>query len=397
MHKDIQTNMSKFMEIFLFVLSLSSFTKGFDFSHDNDDKASLPQGSKCKIKTGEQGVCKLLSSCDVYYEALRNKSIQYSFLNICSFIELDEVICCPLDDKPVTVQFLTGDTTQGSTTVSSPNHRFGVDRPAVQACRNYSGAAVGFHILNGFPVAPGEYPHMGGLVYEVNSGYDYRCASSLISPRYALTAAHCVNDPKSLPKFVRFGVVVWNATQDENFDDILPVDVPIENITIHNLYASARKYHDIALIRLNQDVEFTPFVRPACLHTDTRDLESDQPLVVIGWGVTDVQTRTRSSILLQTNVSTVALDRCNAIHKQYGLQRTYPLGLTEGQYCAFDPEYKSDACESDSGGPLQLVEDNKSTIVGVISFGRSCATALPAIYARVAAYLDWIESVVWPS
>lgn len=55
-----------------------------------------------------------------------------------------------------------------------------------------------------------------------------------------------------------------------------------------------------------------------------------------------------------------------------------------------------------SGGPLQTTKrtltSNKKyfEIVGVTSFGKLCAAGVPGVYVRVAAYLDWIESVVWP-
>lgn len=73
-------------------------------------------------------------------------------------------------------------------------------------------------------------------------------------------------------------------------------------------------------------------------------------------------------------------------------------GLSEGQLCAYDPKGEKDACQGDSGGPIQITDIGNavSTIVGVVSFGDSCATAAPAIYTRVAYYLDWIESYVWP-
>lgn len=55
--------------------------------------------------------------------------------------------------------------------------------------------------------------------------------------------------------------------------------------------------------------------------------------------------------------------------------------------------------QGDSGGPLQTnhtTKDNIFFIVGVTSFGKNCGSQIPAVYTRVAYYLDWIESVVWP-
>lgn len=73
-------------------------------------------------------------------------------------------------------------------------------------------------------------------------------------------------------------------------------------------------------------------------------------------------------------------------------------GVDQSQYCAQDPDRKRDSCEGDSGGPLQVVSTNPNSakIVGVVSFSVGCATQWPGIYTRVAYYIDWIESIVWP-
>lgn len=74
-------------------------------------------------------------------------------------------------------------------------------------------------------------------------------------------------------------------------------------------------------------------------------------------------------------------------------------GISEGQYCAYDPQGKNDSCQGDSGGPVQYFPFDSSAIskvIGVISYGFGCATGKPGINTRVAYYLDWIESIVWP-
>lgn len=56
--------------------------------------------------------------------------------------------------------------------------------------------------------------------------------------------------------------------------------------------------------------------------------------------------------------------------------------------------------QGDSGGPLQVANNKHScmyTIVGITSFGVLCGSGYPGIYTRVFSYIDWIESVVWPS
>ena len=99
-------------------------------------------------------------------------------------------------------------------------------------------------------------------------------------------------------------------------------------------------------------------------------------------------------------------------------------GLSESQYCAYDPVGNKDACQGnnsyfiritalsncrssyiiyfsgDSGGPLQLFRGNNTnmaSIIGVVSFGVGCGTKQPSVFTRVAYYLDWIEPIVWPN
>lgn len=74
-------------------------------------------------------------------------------------------------------------------------------------------------------------------------------------------------------------------------------------------------------------------------------------------------------------------------------------GIDQCHYCAADPNGMSDTCQGDSGGPLQILRSdlNSSTVVGVVSTGFSCGNNLPGIYTRVAHFIDWIESHVWPN
>lgn len=98
----------------------------------------------------------------------------------------------------------------------------------------------------------------------------------------------------------------------------------------------------------------------------------------------------RSNELMKTRVKTIPLAECN---------NTINGFISESQYCAYVPESNSDNCNDDNEGPLQFIPVNASSVAvaGVVSFGIGCGLEMPGIYTRVAYYVDWIESIVWPN
>lgn len=110
-----------------------------------------------------------------------------------------------------------------------------------------------------------------------------------------------------------------------------------------------------------------------------------------------------SNALLKATLKTIPLSECNSTvfdHAQSRNWTTFRNGVDLSYYCAADPNRMSDTCKGDSGGPLQIVHHrySLSTVVGVVSSGLPCGSSstFPGIYTRVAIFVDWIESYVWP-
>lgn len=57
-----------------------------------------------------------------------------------------------------------------------------------------------------------------------------------------------------------------------------------QEIIRHEDYTDELKKNDIALIRLNKDISFSPSIRPACLEMDLHDLGPNVRLTLTGWG-----------------------------------------------------------------------------------------------------------------
>jgi secreted trypsin-like serine protease len=242
---------------------------------------------------------------------------------------------------------------------------------------------------------------LGYLSEENNQDIDFKCGGSLISERYILTAAHCSAVARLQPIIARLGSLnIKNPEVDpDNYGDVL--DVNIESVILHPNYVSFKNYDDIALVHLTEVVKFNGNLHPACLNSDISDILPSTELIITGWGKVNTNDDTRSPFLLKTNLTVVNLSECNSsLSKFFG--RKLPTGLNLGHFCAYDPNGLSDACQGDSGGPIQIIDnitDDRAMpiIVGITSFGIACGTKLPSIYARVAFYLDWIESIVWPN
>lgn len=100
------------------------------------------------------------------------------------------------------------------------------------------------------------------------------------------------------------------------------------------------------------------------------------------------------------NVNTIPLSECNATMIDFNRVTNFGAlrnGIIESQYCT--TEGRNGPCLGDGGGPLQYFPTANSTlatVVGIVSLGIGCGNENPSIYTRVAFYIDWIESNVWP-
>lgn len=51
----------------------------------------------------------------------------------------------------------------------------------------------------------------------------------------------------------------------------------------------------------------------------------------------------------------------------------------------------TDACQRDSGGNLYWTYSSRQYTVGIVSYGKDCASKYPSVNTRVTFYLNWIE------
>lgn len=117
------------------------------------------------------------------------------------------------------------------------------------------------HLFPTIPPSSDAYPWIALLAYQLNTGdaSKFLCAGSLISQRYVITTAHCINEQL---QFVRLGE--YDLASDT--DGAYPLDVLIEQRILHEGYVANLILNDIALLRLAVIVPISGYDHNAVLN-----------------------------------------------------------------------------------------------------------------------------------
>ncbi|XP_044265436.1 uncharacterized protein LOC123011851 [Tribolium madens] len=252
----------------------------------------------------------------------------------------------------------------------------------------------GLRITSGTRTSPGEFPWMALIAYKTgnsSSQRDFRCGGTLITVRYVLTAAHCIENTTIMG--VRLGE--YNIMTDPDCDPNgqnceSPVqDISIDKAIIHPFYDPTTFINDIALIRLDTPANYSyENVKPICLPFGEllhAKLE-EQEMTVAGWGATE--DGAKSMVLRKVSVPVMAREECQILYHDL-------KPITKKQICA-GADHGKDSCSGDSGSPLKRIDLINGTPryvqYGIVSFGPThCGIGgRPGIYTNVQKYMKWI-------
>ncbi|XP_043996530.1 enteropeptidase [Gambusia affinis] len=238
------------------------------------------------------------------------------------------------------------------------------------------GPADGEHrVVGGVNAAKGAWPWMVSLHWRGR----HVCGASLIGGDWLLTAAHCVYG-KNL-HLESWSAVLGLHAQSQIYAAEVQTR-PVDQIVIHREYDRLTKHDDIAMMRLQQPINFTQWVQPVCLAAEGQNFAAGRRCFIAGWG-REAEAGSLPDVLQEAALPLVEQTQCQLLLPEYT--------ITSSILCAGYPEGGVDSCQGDSGGPLMCEEDGHWTLIGVTSFGVGCARPQkPGGYARVSAFASWI-------
>lgn len=206
-------------------------------------------------------------------------------------------------------------------------------------------------------------------------GRRHRCGATIITKQHLLTAAHCTK---------RKGIDASKISAIYGSTNIRTGSkVGVVKILRHRNFDPKFFRNDIAILLLQQPLNFSSSVLPICLPMKTVDVFHKE-VTAAGWGLQSERGK-KDSILRFTTLKLLPNSRCYDKFKKI----KYDPHI---MYCGY--RTNTDVCSGDSGGPLMAVDDDGRVFQsGITSYGLGCARKdVPGVYTRVEAFAEWIRT-----
>ncbi|KAF2904360.1 hypothetical protein ILUMI_01818 [Ignelater luminosus] len=336
----------------------------------------------CTTPDNAPGECILLRECHSLREMIANKvdgATEFVRQSVCGYVDVDSLVCC----------------------VKKTNNKH------LLANRKYCGYQHSddySHDTNSTAIT--EFPWLARLAFKWKRGFPpnimYPCLGSLINNKYVLTSARCVSFQEIVLMEVRLGEYhIGNDTDCVLEDGIQECSDPVMDYTvnktiIHPDYILDDSYrNDIALVRLNGEVQYSDYIRPICLPLpDTKFSNIGDAMTISGW---DLEYAVGEEITIKKKIlaELISNEDCGERLKSRDLK--WYINITDTHLCTVSLENSDeDTCGGDYGGPVMVSHRLQWRQEGISLQPKVCGPHSIDVHTKVQKYLEWIEKNIEP-
>lgn len=245
-------------------------------------------------------------------------------------------------------------------------------------------------IIGGRKTRYGDYPWQVEIkAYDkVKHRHRHRCGGALISEYHIVTAAHCVVQHSMDDLRVVLGdhrLTIRDDAEEE---------FTLKHIVVHPKYRQSGDHsNDLAMLRISskysgRGARLSDYVNPICLPVSGDKYTDGLTCSVSGWGSTHPKKKTISQTLMTASIPLLSQSEC----RQQDVLGRHSQDILDSMVCAGYMDGGVDACHGDSGSPLACNIGGRQVLMGIVSWGESCAEKnKPGVYTRIKYYVPWIE------
>ncbi|XP_055591495.1 serine protease easter-like [Uranotaenia lowii] len=364
-----------------------------DFSNEYGIEKIVP----CSTPNQPAGECVPVQQCRNIFDSLRSPLLSKDAAeqlrrSVCQLRGIRRSVCC----EPNQVE------------------RIPIHRNAIQLPVQCGVAAKTTPTITGVKAGIYEFPWIAQIrASRAAPNKDPYCTGSLINARYVLTSGNCLKakEHKDLD-YVRLGERSHNVPRDCDTVNDPRTGVPIQEcaaapldvravlpFTIHPQVNKPFRANDFGLVRMEQKVQFTDFIRPLCLPIRAA-VRSNLPneFILSHYEVRNEGNNVWSQELYKTRAEFTEVEECEERYEDY----SYTPWVKDENFCALSkgPQF---LCSPHSGAPLVALvregDETRAIHYGMSMNGVSNCTigrTIPKVYIRTTLFVDWILENIAP-
>jgi secreted trypsin-like serine protease len=256
-------------------------------------------------------------------------------------------------------------------------------------------------IINGVDPGNGSFGYLVSIISTSTLGSSGAfqaqfCAGALTTATTVVTAAHCLVDPKTGARAQPSDILIGLGP---DLDDPQLRLVRVASVTLHPQYELSTARFDVAVLTLAEPLAGVPTITPLRPTDEPTYTAPGTAAQIAGWGNTST---TGSAFPDRFRVGDVVIfpdDSCGG-GQPYLVGSLRFSGYRPGE--AFAQEMLCaagvtstgrviDSCQGDSGGPLVVGDGVALRLVGVVSWGDTCASNYPGVYTRMTAVTGFLQ------